>query len=419
MATQITGSYFSWMDYSERERREALDVIDLFSEQDTRDELGIGTVRDAFADLLFPGTTTIQTRARYFLFVPWIYTGLERLKVPSHQMAVGARREEITLIDALASSDDPDGTIGIEARASLKRLPSNVYWLGLRRWGIRLFPGSQDQYNRSLDAFYASDSRFSRSRRNDEGEPVDGSSSRSWHAAVPARPDGFPRQASFSLTEAEADYLHERLLTHAPRTLLTLLVDRGEPSGRVDLPWQHQLALQAPPAIRDQVDHARAFSEMMHGAALLYNLMLAQHASNELLVERYRTALQEWSLVIAEREEALVQWDRQRFWQIVGSGGNRIPIPTRGFVDAWLDLVLEGSGPKQAASVILTNERAQQLIFDRERSIKRDRARLDNRRALELWSGAAGTAQLSYRWPVAQTIISDIVAALRGKTADA
>ncbi len=56
MATQITGSYFSWMDYSERERREALDVIDLFSEQDTRDELGIGTVRDAFADLLFPGT---------------------------------------------------------------------------------------------------------------------------------------------------------------------------------------------------------------------------------------------------------------------------------------------------------------------------------------------------------------------------
>lgn len=203
MATQVTGSHFSWMDYSERERRDALDVIDLFSEQDTRDELGIGTVRDAFADLLFPGTTTIQTRARYFLFVPWICTELERLMVPSRQMAARARREEITLIDALASSDDPDGTIGIDARASLMRLPSNVYWLGLRRWGIRLFPGSQDQYNRSLDGFHASDPRFSRSRRNDEGEPVDGISTRNWHAAIPARPADFPRQASFRLTEAE------------------------------------------------------------------------------------------------------------------------------------------------------------------------------------------------------------------------
>ena len=418
MATQLTGSHFSWMDYSERERQDALDVIDLFSEQDTRDELGIGTVRDAFADLLFPGTTTIQTRARYFLFVPWICTELERLMVPSRQMAARARREEISLIDALASSDDPDGTIGIDARASLMRLPSNVYWLGLRRWGIRLFPGSQDQYNRSLDGFHASDSRFSRSRRNDEGEPVDGISTRNWHAAIPARPADFPRQASFRLTEAEAAYLHERLLTHAPRTLLTLLVDRGEPTDRVDLPWQHPLAPKAPPPIRDQVDHARAFSETIHGAALLYNLMLAQLASNELWVERYRTALQEWSLVIAEREEAMIRWDRQRFWQIAGSGGNRIPIPTRGFVDAWLDLILEGRGPKQTASAVHTNEQAQQLIIDREKSIKRDRARLDNRRALELWSGAAGTAQLSYRWPVAQTIISDIVAALRGKTAD-
>jgi hypothetical protein len=63
-------SSFSWLDYSEQHRRQMLDVIDLFREQETRDELGIGTVRDAFADALFPGTSTIQTRARYFLFVP-------------------------------------------------------------------------------------------------------------------------------------------------------------------------------------------------------------------------------------------------------------------------------------------------------------------------------------------------------------
>jgi hypothetical protein len=60
-------SQFAWLDFSEHERRKALDVIDLFRERDTRDELGIGTVRDALSDVLFPGTSTIQTRARYFL----------------------------------------------------------------------------------------------------------------------------------------------------------------------------------------------------------------------------------------------------------------------------------------------------------------------------------------------------------------
>ena len=62
-------SAFVWLDYSERERRKMLDVVDLFREHDTRDELGIGSVRDAFADMLFPGTSTIMTRARYFLLV--------------------------------------------------------------------------------------------------------------------------------------------------------------------------------------------------------------------------------------------------------------------------------------------------------------------------------------------------------------
>lgn len=52
---------FVWLDYSERERRKMLEVVDLFREHDTRDELGVGSVRDAFADMLFPGTSTIVT----------------------------------------------------------------------------------------------------------------------------------------------------------------------------------------------------------------------------------------------------------------------------------------------------------------------------------------------------------------------
>jgi len=40
-------SQFVWLDYSERERRKMLAVVNLLGEHDTRDELGIGSVRNA------------------------------------------------------------------------------------------------------------------------------------------------------------------------------------------------------------------------------------------------------------------------------------------------------------------------------------------------------------------------------------
>ena len=91
-------SSFAWVDFAEEDRRKMLNVVHLFREQETRDELGIGTIRDAFADHFFPGTSTIQTRARYMLFVPWIYMDLEKKKVPSARIASVAREREIWLI---------------------------------------------------------------------------------------------------------------------------------------------------------------------------------------------------------------------------------------------------------------------------------------------------------------------------------
>ena len=80
-------STFTWLDYSEQERHRALDVISLFKLQDTRDELGLASIRDAFAERFFPGTSTIQTRARYFLFVPWLSLEVERRRVARHGRA--------------------------------------------------------------------------------------------------------------------------------------------------------------------------------------------------------------------------------------------------------------------------------------------------------------------------------------------
>jgi hypothetical protein len=84
-------SVFAWVDFfDEASRRKMLDVIDKFRDQDTVDELGIGTIRDGFANYSFPGTSTIQTRARYFLFIPWIYRRLELRKIPSSKIVIAS-----------------------------------------------------------------------------------------------------------------------------------------------------------------------------------------------------------------------------------------------------------------------------------------------------------------------------------------
>src|SRR5512132_2282716 len=121
-------STFTWLDYSEHERRKMLDVVRLFREAETRDELGVGSVRDALSDLFFPGTSTIQTRARYFLFIPWIYLDLEKRSTDLGKITDRGRRQEVALINALLESGESEGVIGRQARDTLLRLPSNIYW---------------------------------------------------------------------------------------------------------------------------------------------------------------------------------------------------------------------------------------------------------------------------------------------------
>jgi hypothetical protein len=147
-------STFTWLDYSEHERRKMLDVIELFGERTTRDELGLAGVRDAFADLFFPGISTIQTRAKYFLFVPWIHLRLEEQRIRSSDIERRARKLETELMAEIEKSDDIDGLIGRRAKENVQRLAAGVYWMGLQIWGIRAFEGSQDQYYRSLDVCY-------------------------------------------------------------------------------------------------------------------------------------------------------------------------------------------------------------------------------------------------------------------------
>ncbi len=393
-------SSFAWLDYAEHDRRLALDVIDQFREQDTRDELGLGALRDGFADLLFPGTGTVQTRPRYFLFVAWTYQALERKKASSAEIRAKARKAEIELIEVLLEQGGPDGVIGRFARTGLKRLPSNIYWQGLGALGILRFKGSQDQYHRSLDDYYR---RGGLDLRADDNELANRVGAFNWAPSIPKPPRDFPRSATLDLTSEEAEFIRERVAYERPDSLLRFLLDQEHDPPEAGFPWALAVVDSAPERLQEQLLHARNLSETTYGAALLYNLILARLRTWDEKVALYEEQLDAWVRDLELRRPELADWNRRRFWEIAESTGAMVTPRTRAFVDAWVDFA---TGPNAAS--VRTSRAAEALVCNRERALKRKQARVDNARARDVWNGASGTRRLTYRWEVTQRLLTDV-----------
>ena len=58
--------------------------------------------------MLLPGTNTMQTRARYFLFVPWTYRRLEVRGFRSVDNPHRTRKDETALIKALMAAGETE-----------------------------------------------------------------------------------------------------------------------------------------------------------------------------------------------------------------------------------------------------------------------------------------------------------------------
>lgn len=406
----MSQSFIAWIDASSEAGNEATEAGSPFREHDTRDELGLGSVRNAFADLFFPGTSVLQTRARYFLLVPWLYLHLESRLVPSQDIAGWLKEGEVRLMDALKRAGQ-EGVIGQMAGAGLRRFPSSIYWTGLRRWGILRQGGTRQRYYRSLDTFYL---RRQHRLTSDDGRPVEGWAETNWDPALPPAPRGFPNTATFTLEPAEAAYLRERVLASCQGSLLASLVAR--PAGPdaavrdVRQVWLVPGVSELPPDQQRWIGHARRFSLVLYGAVLLYNHMLAELRADEDLAADHRARLAAWQAEVEAEAADLRAWNLDDFWQLVKSIG-RVPSPAERFIRDWLELLLGGGQPRPD---VLDDERARDLVRARETALKGSRSRFESPAHLAVWSGAAGLVPLDYRWAVARVLIDDIVSAAGG-----
>tara|TARA_R110002124_G_scaffold159631_2_gene326894 strand:+ start:876 stop:2042 length:1167 start_codon:yes stop_codon:yes gene_type:complete len=383
-------SYLAWIDFDPEERRRAQTLIDLFKQPEARDELGLGTVRDGLADILFPGTSTIQTRLRYMLFIPWIYREAQQRKGSQAERTEFARQLEFQVSEALQKGGETTGVIGIEAGRNLKRLASSVYWAGLQTLDIRTLTGTQATF-----LSYGPDSLKDHDLKL-------------WASGIPDRPANLFEKTNFRLLQSETAFLRDRLAAKAKASLLNELARKEQPFIE-RWPWQVSEDTISKANIMI-LRHAERFSGAMYGASLLYNLLLAlraakrpnakTHASAHELIEDYRERLDDWQ---ADLEYlALEEWEIDDLFSLIGSTTHNLTTSSRDFIRRWVDLA------RTAPASLETNPHAVELLKQREHGLKKMKARLLHDAPLERWSGASGDARLDFRWGIASNYLKEL-----------
>ncbi len=392
-------SSFGWLDNDDEQRRRMLEVVDLFREQGTIDELGIGSIRDTLSNAMFPGISVLHTRLRYVLFVPWLMQNAAAKQNPS-AMTTEFKHLEYRLIESLLAGGESEGVMGNTARSTLKRLPSSAYWSTLGAWGL-VNASSADAYFRR----YADLTKL-RNRTADADDP-------SAHAAFPGdgidasfppAPGGLLSAATFALTDDEEGFLSDHISVHAEGTLLAWLVahmpkNLDSEAGPAQFPWELSNVTELPPDLANLVAHSKSFSSTIQGASYVYNLALARKANRDDAVSTHEAGLAAWQ--DEGGREAAASWDRANWWDTALAQNPRIASRTRAFVDSWADLAASGRN-------LLDSHEASTLVETRERQIKGSRARFVNQSALDKWSGSSGLGRLAFRWGNVRSHLRDL-----------
>jgi hypothetical protein len=142
------------------------------------------------------------------------------------------------------------------------------------------------------------------------------------------------------LTRDEAQFIQDQIVTTQPKSLLARVIVL--PSAEVEYPWEHPALARFASEHREALHHAKLLSGLTYGAAILYNLMLAEAQQSAALVDARRNDAKEW-LQSLDRS-ALASWSLDWVGPLAVMHQQLVSPHTLYFCDRWLDLVRSSGG---------------------------------------------------------------------------
>lgn len=277
-----------WIDFSKEDRQKVLSVIDLLSEKGTLDELGVAPIRDGFSDLFFPGTSTIQTRAKYFFIVPYILVDLtQKPDINPNLLQARLDKEERRCAEILLAQDAA-GTIGrnsLRENNWVKRPPSSIYWAGLRTFGIFTKPGMTiNEYFRAVSILrkHKHGSKENRIYSDKEYEADDQDAGNSLSISFWNIPDhkDWMEKLGMELTKEEALFLKQQIEVTQPDSMLAFvlknnLTNISRLNNFSDL-GNIGVFSAFPEQLKKDYLLAKQFVDFYEGLSIRYNVMISQ-----------------------------------------------------------------------------------------------------------------------------------------------
>ena len=180
------------------------------NDQDTRDEIGFLLLHQGFADRFFPGTSVLQTRVRYALFIPWLYQRAARHRQRGSDLDTRIRRLLVELAIRLKTHGrEPHDVIGGDKLGQLtSQPPDRVYWSAMRAWGLLL--GEVDSRPEALRRLHLA----TRTAGLDDNGGLLNDEATEVFVTLPPMPPGWgdPQgPLNFTMPRPEREYLRRRL----------------------------------------------------------------------------------------------------------------------------------------------------------------------------------------------------------------
>ena len=393
-----------WIDFSKEDRKKVLSVIDLLSEDGTLDELGIASIRDGFADIFFPGTSSIQTRAKYFLIVPYAIDTI----IHTYHTSPKGILEKLDQIERecakILNQPDVEGVIGSRALKSgswVQRTPVDVYWAGLRRYEIfQGGPMSLTEYVRTAVALKNSKIDLQKiGSRNDDATELesDDGDAGSLYSKSFWRLPAYDREhwndgLTMNLSQEEAEFLKERIIATQPASLLAYILQMNlkEVLSVQNFREFERLIPKFPVDMQESYNLAKAFSDFIFLARIRYNIILSENKNHR--------AMEQWSAYVPKLDR-YADLDLEGIFRRLDIRNNNL----RRFLTTLQDCF------KKSEIV-----EADRLIIQRETHLKGvNRAKLNfpGKYPVDNWIGGE---LLNYRFGNAMTLVRDIFNGLEG-----
>lgn len=378
-----------WVDFSKEERNKIMQTLKLLDESTALDELGIGVIRDGYADILFPGISTLQTRAKYFVLTPYIFAKAEKEKFKrSSEVLQWINKKEDSLVGTLVknSSADALGIVGLRSYKqgkTVKVKPSIMYWNGMKTFEI--IKDENVSIGNVCSIIFGKAVRRSAITIKDEGETFDDETAANENVVIfsPIRPDySIENDTNIELTNKEAIYLFDKIIMakRSKDSLLAFLI-----KNKLSFPSFEEIDCRVlPKDIMQDYILAQSFANFIIGAHYRYNVIYSNEEDAE-QVEAYRS----WA--------ASFHFDDFDLAEVLSriSSNEHTNLFLKDFYNA---------------SKIGNLDLADHLIIEREKHIKQDRAKL--RKPREYKYKPVHNYKLDYRYSTAQTIINDIIRGL-------